>query len=289
MNNNFEKIANKVSVVTIIWNLILSIFKLIAGLIGHSNAMISDAIHSASDVFSTFIVMIGVKLASKESDKEHPYGHERMECVAAIVLAVILCITGVGIGYNGIKSLIKGTVTSEVGLIALVAAVLSIVIKECMFWYTRHYAKEINSSALMADAWHHRSDALSSIGSLIGIIGARLGYLRADSIASVVIALFIVKAAYDIFKDAVDKLVDKSCDEATEIKILESIEESDEIEKVDKLFTRVFGTRVYVDLEISVDGRMELEKAHQIAENIHDEIERKFPEVKHIMVHVNPL
>lgn len=289
MNNNFEKIANKVSVVTIIWNLILSIFKLIAGLIGHSNAMISDAIHSASDVFSTFIVMIGVKLASKESDKEHPYGHERMECVAAIVLAVILCITGVGIGYNGIKSLIKGTVTSEVGLIALVAAVLSIVIKECMFWYTKHYAKEINSSALMADAWHHRSDALSSIGSLIGIIGARLGYLRADSIASVVIALFIVKAAYDIFKDAVDKLVDKSCDEATEIKILESIEESDEIEKVDKLYTRVFGTRVYVDLEISVDGRMELEKAHQIAENIHDEIERKFPEVKHIMVHVNPL
>lgn len=289
MNNNFEKIANKVSVVTIIWNLILSIFKLIAGLIGHSNAMISDAIHSASDVFSTFIVMIGVKLASKESDKEHPYGHERMECVAAIVLAVILCITGVGIGYNGIKSLIKGTVTSEVGLIALVAAVLSIVIKECMFWYTRHYAKEINSSALMADAWHHRSDALSSIGSLIGIIGARLGYLRADSIASVVIALFIVKAAYDIFKDAVDKLVDKSCDEATEIKILESIEESDEIEKVDKLYTRVFGTRVYVDLEISVDGRMELEKAHQIAERIHDDIERKFPEVKHIMVHVNPL
>ena len=196
--DDFQKVANRVSFITILENVILSVFKFLAGIIAHSNAMISDAIHSASDVFSTIVVIIGIKLASKESDKEHPYGHERLECVAALLLSMVLFITGLGIGKEALKDILKGNYSNlEVpGALALVAAVVSIVVKEVMFWYTRHYAKKIDSSALMADAWHHRSDALSSIGALIGIGGAIMGFPIMDSIASLVIFGFIAKAAY---------------------------------------------------------------------------------------------
>ena len=207
----FHQVVNRVSVITILANAVLSVFKLMAGVIAHSNAMISDAVHSASDVFSTVVVIIGVKLASKESDKEHPYGHERLECVAAIVLAMVLLFTGLEIGLQAIRAIIKGNYSNlEVpGMLALIAAIISIVVKELMYWYTRHYAKKIDSSAVMADAWHHRSDALSSVGALIGIGGARLGFPIMEPLASVVICIFIEKAAFDIFKDAIDKMVDK--------------------------------------------------------------------------------
>ena len=145
MENQFEQVAMKVSVVTIIANLLLSVFKLFAGVFAHSGAMISDAVHSASDVFSTFVVMIGIKIAGKDSDKEHPYGHERMECVAAIVLATILCITGIGIGYSAVTAMILGEYHTSVipGILALIAAFISILVKEAMFWYTRFYAKKL--------------------------------------------------------------------------------------------------------------------------------------------------
>ena len=153
MNENMEKIAMKVSIISIIANVVLAAFKLVAGILAHSSAMVSDAIHSASDVFSTFVVMIGIKIASKEPDEEHPYGHERMECVAAIILATILCITGLGIGKNALE-FITGN-SSEVsvpGMIALIGAIVSIIVKEAMIWYAIHYAKKIDSGALMADA-----------------------------------------------------------------------------------------------------------------------------------------
>ena len=161
MENNFKHVAMKVSVVSIVVNVALSLFKLLAGIVAHSGAMISDAIHSASDVFSTFVVMVGIKMSGKKSDKEHPYGHERMECVAAIVLATILAMTGLGIGYSAVKNVIEGDYKhlAVPGILALVAAVVSILSKEAMFWYTRINAKKIDSGALMADAWHHRSDA----------------------------------------------------------------------------------------------------------------------------------
>lgn len=175
--NNIEKTAIKVTRISIIGNVLLSALKLLAGIIAHSGAMISDAVHSASDVFSSIIVIIGVKLSAKKSDKEHPYGHERMECVASIILAVILFVTALFIGENTIYVLAsKNLQKFEVpGIFALVMAVLSILCKEVMFWYTRYYAKKIDSGALMADAWHHRSDALSSVGALIGIAGSRMG------------------------------------------------------------------------------------------------------------------
>ena len=290
MENEFEKTAIRVSLVSVVWNLILSVFKLIAGFVAHSGAMISDAVHSASDVFSSIIVMIGVRISGKASDKDHPYGHERMECVAAIVLATVLAGTGVGIGYAAVKTLLDGEYASEIpGMLALIAAVVSILVKEAMFWYTRYYAKKIDSSAVMADAWHHRSDALSSIGAFVGIFGARLGYPILDPIASIVICVMIAKASIDIFRDAIDKMVDHSCDAKTEESMKREILKVPGVRRVDLLKTRLFGSKMYVDIEIAADGNISLCDAHDIAENVHHTIENKFKNVKHCMVHVNPI
>ena len=286
-----EQIAMQVSANSIAVNLMLSIFKLIAGLMASSGAMISDAIHSASDVFSTIIVIIGVKISGKASDEDHPYGHDRFECVASIILAILLGVTGVGIGLTGVQKLTAGhyDTLAVPGVLALAAAVISIVVKEIMYWYTRNAAKKINSGALMADAWHHRSDALSSVGAFIGILGARMGYPILDPIASVVICIFIWKAAYDIFKDAVDKMVDKSCDEKTIQKMREVIASQTGVENIDLLQTRLFGAKIYVDIEIAADKTLSLENAHEIAQRVHDAVEKNFPLVKHCMVHVNPM
>ena len=283
------QLAMRVSAVSIIGNVLLSAFKLFAGIIANSGAMISDAVHTLSDVFSTFIVIIGIKLSSKESDTKHPYGHERIECVAALLLAVVLAITGFGIGYSGIMKIIDGMSEPIIpGTLALIAAIVSIIVKEAMYWYTRAAAKKIDSGALMADAWHHRSDALSSVGSFAGILGARLGLPVLDPIASVVICLFIIKAAYDIFKDAIRKMTDEACDNAVveEIKRVSLSQEG--VLGVDQIQTRLFGNRIYVDIEISADGTVPLMQSHGIAQQVHDAIESAFPTVKHCMVHVNP-
>lgn len=288
--NESNKIAMHVSTVSIVVNLILSAFKLMAGLVAHSGAMVSDAIHSASDVFSTVIVMIGVTISGKKSDKEHPYGHDRMECVASILLAVVLFATGVGIGVSGIEKIAGGLETTETpGILALAAAVISIVVKEWMYWYTRAAAKKINSGALMADAWHHRSDSLSSIGAFAGILGARLGFPALDPLASIVICIFIGKASWDIFHDAMNKMVDKSCDDRTIQDMRQTALENPGVAKIDEIRTRMFGARTYVDIEIAADGNLTLSEAHKIAEGVHSRIEMEFPEVKHCMVHVNPL
>lgn len=285
-----QKSAMRVSAVSIIINLALAAFKLTAGLVAHSGAMVSDAVHSASDVFSTFIVIAGVRLSGKAADKEHPYGHERMECVASIILAFVLLETGIGIGAAGVNTIVSGNYESLKipGMLALVAAVLSIAVKEWMYWYTVGTAKKYNLSALKADAWHHRSDALSSVGALVGIAGARMGYPVLDSVASVVICLFIMKAVYDIFMDAVRKMLDSSCDEQTERRMRELILSQQGVLGLSLLQTRMFGARIYVDAEIEVDGEMKLKDSHEIAHRVHDAIEREFESVKHIMIHVNP-
>lgn len=284
------KIAMRVSIISIVVNIALSLLKLVAGILAKSGAMISDAVHSASDVFSTFVVMIGVSMSAKKPDKEHPYGHERLECVASIILATVLAVTGIGIGLSGINKITGGEYEKLAipGTLALAAAIISIVVKELMFQYTKTAAKKVNSGALMADAWHHRSDALSSIGSFAGILGARLGYPVLDPIASVVICAFIEKAAIDIFKDAIDKMVDKSCSDEVIAKMKEVILDVPDVIGIDDLKTRLFGAKAYVEVEILMDGTKTLIDAHETAEIVHDLIEEKFPEVKHCMVHVNP-
>ena len=285
-----ERIAMRVSRNSIFVNLLLAIGKLAAGIFGNSAAMVSDAVHSASDVFSTVIVMVGVKLSGKESDANHPYGHERLECVAAILLAVILAATGLGIGYQGIEVIWSGD-TGKINvptMLPLIAAIVSIAVKEGMYWYTIAVAKKLQSGALKADAWHHRSDALSSVGSFAGILGAKIGFPVLDPVASIVISIFILKAVYDIFMDAVGKLTDEACDAQTVEQMRQCILGRDGVFGIDDIKTRMFGNKIYMDIEIQCDGNMTLFAAHEVAEDVHDEIERAFPNVEHCMVHVNP-
>ncbi|MCR0265397.1 cation diffusion facilitator family transporter [[Clostridium] innocuum] len=283
-------IIRKMSLVSLIGNTVLSGFKLFAGVIGNSGAMISDAIHSFSDVLTTLIAWIGVKVSKKAADEAHPYGHERMECVASLLLGLVLMATGLGVGRVGVDNIIANNYEALAipKLIALAASVVSILGKEAMFWYTRYYAKLINSSAFMADAWHHRSDAISSIGSFMGIAGAMLGFPVMDSVASVVICLFILKVAYDILRDALMKMLDTSCGEAYENQLTHYIAEKEDVRSVDLLHSRMFGNKVFIDLEISVDGDKSLRDAHAVAELVHEDVELNFPEIKHIMIHVNP-
>ncbi len=287
---NEKAVIRNLSLVSVIGNAILSGFKLFAGITGNSGAMISDSIHSFSDVLTTLIAWIGVKISKKDADIRHPYGHERLECVAALILGVVLMITGIGVGKVGVQNIISGNygTLAVPSSIALVAAVVSIVGKEAMYWYTRYYAKLINSTAFLADAWHHRSDAFSSVGSLIGIAGAMLGFPVMDSVASVVICIFIMKVAYDILKDALVKMLDTSCGEEYEKNLMEDILTQEDVLGIDMLRSRMFGNKVYIDLEISVDGDKSLWQAHEIAERVHQNIEQRFAEVKHIMIHVNP-
>ena len=289
--SSFEGVATRVSTVSIIVNILLAAFKFAAGVIGRSGAMISDAVHSSSDVIGSLIVIVGVRMSGKKSDKDHPYGHERMECVASLLLAGILAVAGFSIGKEAVISVATRAYETKAapGTVALIAAVLSIVIKEGMFWYTMTNAKRIRSSALKAEAWHHRSDALSSVGALIGIGGALLfGIKVMEPVASIVICLFILKVAVDIFREAVDNMVDHACDAETEEAIRNCAAAQEGVQHVDVIRTRQFGRKIYVDIEIAADGDLSLRSAHDIAQKVHDNIEQTFPEVKHIMVHVNP-
>ncbi len=281
-------LAIKVSITTIFMNVMLSAFKLFSGIFSHSAAMISDALHSLSDVFTTIIVIIGVKLSQKASDRTHPYGHERLECVAAVILSGILFMTGMGIGFYGIQKIFSPASAFIPGTLAMIAAIISIISKEMMYWYTRNAAKKLHSSALMADAWHHRSDALSSVGSLIGIIGAHLGFPILDPLAGIIISVFVVKAAVDIFRDAIGKMTDKSCDDTINRAMIDTILSQNGVLGIDRFCTRLFGDKIYVDVEIRADGTLSLYEAHAIAHTVHDSIEHTFSQVKHCMVHVNP-
>lgn len=287
MKNN-EKIAIKVSVISIILNCLLTLIKFISGVISKSSAMISDSVHSLSDVLSTFVVIIGVKISNKKADSDHPYGHERIECVSAIILSGMLFIIGALIGINGIKNVTNSSNLVMPGVLALIASIISIISKEAMYQYTIRVSKKINSAALKADAWHHRSDALSSIGSFIGILGSRLGFKIFDPLASVIISLCIIKVSIDIFKDAIDKMVDKSCDKEVIDKVISVIEKNESVKNIDDIKTRQFGNKAYVDVEISVDENLLLKDAHKVAEEIHDSVENEINVVKHCMVHVNP-
>ncbi|MBP5733851.1 MAG: cation transporter [Lachnospiraceae bacterium] len=283
------KIVKKLSRVGILGNVALAAFKLFAGIFGRSGAMISDAVHSLSDVFATLIAYVGVRLSKREEDAEHPYGHERLECVASLALGLILAGTGLGIGYSGVLKLLGDHSALEVPtMLPLIAAVVSILVKEGMFWYTLAYAKRLDSAAFKADAWHHRSDALSSIGSFIGIGMAKLGFPVMDPIASLIICLFILKVAYDIAKVAIGQMLDTSCDNAFVEKVRAFVLEQPGVKKIDLLRTRQFGNKIYVDLEIAVQRDISLVAAHDIAEHVHDAMEKEFPNVKHVMIHVNP-
>jgi cation diffusion facilitator family transporter len=293
MTKDDLKLANKVSIRTMVLNFILTAVQIVIGILAGSAALVSSAIHTLSDGATTIIVIIGVNLAGKKSDKSHQYGHERFESIASLIMAVVLAIVGIGIGYSAVHDIIVHTRGGEyepmsMEVAALIIAGLTIAAKEWMFWYTRAAAKKTGSGALMADAWHSRSDAMATVGAFFGILGAKMGFPVLDSVAGIIICAFIVKTAFDIFRDATNQMVDKACAPEVLEKLETVISEQDGVLGIDLLKTRMFGSKMYVDIEIAANGTLTLNESHRIAEAVHDAVEAAFCEVKHCMVHVNP-
>lgn len=285
---NYAKEAYKVSLCTSVVNAVLAAFKMAAGILGGSSALISDAVDSACDVFSSLIVMIGVKFASKSPDEDHPYGHERFECISSIVLALIIGATGLGVGWSAVGKILSGGDLQAPAAIALVAAAVSILAKEWMFRFTRRAAKRIQSDSLMANALNYRSDVFSSCGVLVGVAGAQLGFPVLDAMASLIICVLILKSALEILLDALSKMLDSSIDGETLEQMRDLVTAQPGVLALDDLKTRQFGSRYYVDVEIACDGDLTLRDAHAIAVQVHDAIEKQFPGTKHCLVHVNP-
>ncbi len=282
-----EIIGNQVLVRTIYGNIILTILKALAGFVAGSTAMISDAVHSLSDVLSTVVAMIGIKISNKPADATHHYGHGRAETVATKILAMLIMVTGAGIGWTAMKNLIAGDFNVP-GSSALWAASLSIVIKEWMYRYTRKKGEEIKSNALIADAHHHRSDAFSSVTALIGIAGGRLGYPILDPIAGLAVAILILKTGAELYWQSIQELVDHAPDEEILKEIARSTVTTPGVINVHDIKARTYGPLVYVDLKICVNRHIPVYKGHDIAHDTVNHIKKHLPEIKDVLVHVNP-
>lgn len=285
------KLIFKVSALSILANVFLTIFKAVFGIMFNSYALVSDAIHSLSDVFSTIVVIVGSFFARKDVDDDHNYGHEKYESIAGLLLAIFLAFISAIILSDAVHTLIAiigGDVMETPNKYALIAAFVSIVVKELMFRYTVNVANKIKSPALKADAWHHRSDALSSVASFVAIILAMAGFAIADPIASFLICMFIFKVALDIFKESLDQITDKAAPSELTESIKMTILENKDVLEISEIKTRAHASKLYVDVSIQVDKNISVYDGHEIAEQIHDDIESKYEDVLHMNVHIEP-
>ena len=287
--DNSARVILRVSVITIIVNLLLVIAKTVLGVVFGNLSVISDAVHSGSDLFTSFLIIAAVFLSSPKRDKQHNYGHEKVEPLVVLFLALIIAGVGVLLGYEGIRGLISPQ-KATLNFFLIGITVFSIAVKEWMFWYEIRWSKKINSEMLRADAWHSRSDSLSSVAVLIGLVSA--SFMKTDilqSIAVLIVAMFILKVAFDILRPAINQLTDKAAGEKTIEQIKKITLEIPGVDSIDRLNTRMFGNSILVDIEIAVDGTLSVDESHKIAQSVHDVLEAA-PElhIKHCMVHVNP-
>ena len=291
---NREKQIFRTTLVGSVANLLLVVFKFIAGIVGHSAAMIADAVHSLSDFITDIIVIIFVAISGKPEDEDHDYGHGKYETLATAVIGIILFFVGVGILISGIKAIV-GTLQGEPlqtpSLLALITAVISIVVKEVLYHYTVKRGKALGSSSVVANAWHHRSDALSSIGTAIGIGGAIfLGeqWRILDPIAAVIVSLFIIKVAVELFKPCIEELLERSLPAEMEQKILDIILSTPQVSSPHHLRTRRIGSYIAIEVHIRMDGQRSLSEAHQVASDIERRLKAEFGESTHIGIHMEP-
>lgn len=291
---NREKQIFRVTLLGSFANLLLVVFKFIAGIVGHSAAMIADAVHSLSDFITDIIVIIFVAISGKPEDSDHSYGHGKYETLATAVIGIILFFVGVGILISGIKAIVgalQGEPLQAPSLLALIAAVISIVVKEALYHYTVKRGKALGSSSVVANAWHHRSDALSSIGTAIGIGGAVfLGeqWRILDPIAAVVVSIFIIKVAVELIKPCIDELVERSLPEEVEQRIHALILQSPQVSSPHHLRTRRIGSCIAIEVHIRMDGQISLSEAHQVASDIERRLKAEFGEKTHIGIHMEP-
>ena len=296
MNTN----AREKSIFIITWigsivNFLLLIFKFVAGFLGHSSALVADAVHSLSDFVTDIIVIVFVKISGKPEDEDHKYGHGKYETLATALIGLALFAVGVGLlagGVTKVVEVIKGAILPAPSIVALIAAAVSIVSKEILYRYTVRVGKNLNSQAVIANAWHHRSDAFSSVGTLVGIGGAIfLGekWRVLDPIAAIVVSAFILKVAIDLIKPCVDELLERSLPFETERQILDIITSFPEISSPHHLRTRRIGNNYAIEVHIRMDGQTTLEDAHTVATNIERRLKAEFGPETHIGIHMEPL
>ncbi|MBM7624622.1 cation diffusion facilitator family transporter [Sporohalobacter salinus] len=281
------KVSQKISIITLISNLILTGVKVVIGFYFHSQALLADGLHSASDVVSTVIVMIGNVIAKEPPDEDHPYGHGKAEAIATKILGISLIIGGFGILKETITLIIANQITVP-GTLVLWAALGSIVIKEMMYQYTYRVGKKVNHQALIADAIHHRTDAFSSIAALIGAGGARFGYPILDPIAGLIVALFILKTGIEIFQDAANELMDAAPKQEVFDEIFEIIKSIDDVIGVENLKIRSHGPNYFIDVRVIVDNQLSVIEGHEVAVQVRSEIKQWNNNIQEVLVHIDP-
>ena len=276
-------------------NALLVAFKFVAGILGHSSAMVADAVHSLSDFLTDILVLIFVRISTKPQDKDHDYGHGKYETIASFIIALGLLVVAIGIIVRGAKKFamwLKGEDLPAPGQIALWAALLSIVLKELLFQYTIRRGKAIESTALITNAWHHRSDAISSIGAALGIGGALLfgdRWTVLDPIAGIIVGAMLVKTAIDLVRGSMNELTDSSLPEETEQEILSIIRSVPNVIDPHNLRTRRIGNRIAIEVHVRMDGATSLHDAHEHASQIENKLRERFGNHTHVAVHMEPV
>lgn len=290
-----EKGIYRVTIVGSIVNFLLLVFKFFAGIAGHSAAMLADAVHSLSDFVTDIIVLVFVRISSKPEDEGHDYGHGKYETLATAIIGIFLLFVGFGIFWNGASSIyrfLQGGSLPEPGMLALIAAIVSIILKEILYQYTVFEGRKLNSQAVVANAWHHRSDALSSIGTAIGIGGAILLGIHwrvLDPIAAVIVSFFIMKVAVQLLIPCVEELLEKSLPADVENKILETILSFPGVSSPHHLRTRRIGNYYAIEVHVRMDGSISLEEAHHTATAIEDKLKEQYGKGTHVGIHVEPV
>lgn len=290
-----EKRIYRVTLMGSVVNVILLVFKFIAGILGGSAAMIADAVHSLSDFLTDIIVIAFVRISSKPEDEDHDYGHGKYETLATSIIGLALIMVGLYIFYNGARQIwdvMHGAEIEQPGLVALIAAIVSILLKEWTYRFTVSVGKKVESPAVIANAWHHRSDALSSIGTAIGIGGAILlgkGWAVLDPVAALVVSVFIVKTALGLLSTSSGELLEKSLPKEVEKEIVDIVESEPEVSEVHHLCTRRIGNNIAIEMHIRMPGEISLKDSHTRASNIERKLRQHFGEHTHINLHVEPL
>jgi len=279
----------RVTWIGLVVNVLLVVFKLWAGTISRSQALVADAVHSLSDIFSDVVVLLGLKWARKDEDDTHPYGHARIETISSMVVGLLLVLVGVGIAYKATMSIYNHDV-SRPGPIAIFAAATSILLKEAMFWYTRLVGMRLKSPLLIANAWHHRSDALSSVAVLLGVTAVYVNpnWHLADAYAALVVTFFIVKVGLNLTWLAFKELADTAPDEAIVARLTEDVRAVHGVRQVHDLRARHSGTQIFVELHIVVDPELTVREGHDIAREVKARLLAKFTEVTRVIIHVDP-
>lgn len=280
--------------VGIIVNTLLTILKATGGILAGSRALLADALHSASDIVGSIVILFAVKIASKPPDEEHPYGHGKAENIASIIIAFLLIVVGIEISISSIK-VFFGEPPSAPGMLALIIIIISIVIKEALFHYKYRLGKKYNSAALISEAWHHRSDSLSSFAALIGVGGAMLGeflnipiLVYGDAVAGIVVSLIVIKVGYSLAKESSVIMMEKVLDQDAIQIYKDTVDTIKGVLQIDQMFVRTHGSYVIVDIKISVDPHITVEEGHHIARKVKQALLNKHHDIEDVLVHVNP-